>query len=72
MIINLHNQTKIFRIFYQTIYINNILILFVRPTIDSVPGHDIDIRPVSLEPVGPEGGQRGKFSKKVHSGGITE
>jgi hypothetical protein len=30
------------------------------------------MRPVSLESVGPEGGHRGKFSKKVNSGGITE
>jgi hypothetical protein len=25
------------------------------PTIDSAPGHDRDMRPISLEPVGPEG-----------------
>jgi hypothetical protein len=50
----------------------NILILSVRPAIDSAPGHHTDLRPVSLEPVWPEEVRRKKFSRKVTSGQNNE
>ncbi len=52
-------KVKIMNLYY------NILILCVWSFIDSAPGHDIDLRPVSLEPVWHGGGHRLKiFSEK--------
>jgi hypothetical protein len=45
----------------RIVWIYIIISLFcVWPAIDSVPGGHVDMRPVSLEPVGPEGVQREK------------
>ncbi len=43
------------------IIISKYVCLFVCTAIDSAPGSATDLRPVSLEPVWPEGVQREKF-----------
>jgi hypothetical protein len=68
--VEMKSINNIFKVSY--IIISKNIYLSVCTAIDSTPGSDTVLRPISLEPVWPEVCDVKKFSKKVTSGQIVE